>query len=321
MISIEKTWEGVEQPHDEDTAGDIWFYTSTYRTIQAGLKLLLEELENFEKLTKDLKIESVAYESDLNRIRSMVEWGEQRLQMSPHDYGEVTVTGCSYKSLRYLKAALFLIANKTLEDRNSILSKYDKIPKSILQASDEKIQQILNNAEQGKMNGLRPHDLFFQLSKEPELPKVVSIPVRSYSSTLTEEITIIDQALRDRCLGILRNLKDETRQEQYDMILREMSVIMEDRIRELSRIDANMSLSKLITGAMKKDPIIIRFSPKNDYQDAIYLLFQGYAGFIRNDVMHRLVPSYTYERVIQLLGFVDYLLFLLSTAELKHSDK
>lgn len=52
-------------------------------------------------------------------------------------------------------------------------------------------------------------------------------------------------------------------------------------------------------------------------QEAAHLFFRGYSGLVRNEVMHRLVESYTKERVLQLLGTVDYLLFLLSKAQVE----
>ena len=61
----------------------------------------------------------------------------------------------------------------------------------------------------------------------------------------------------------------------------------------------------------------IKFSDVKDLQESAHLLFRGYSGFVRNEVMHGLVPSYTRERVLQLIGMVDYLLFILSAAETK----
>ena len=66
---------------------------------------------------------------------------------------------------------------------------------------------------------------------------------------------------------------------------------------------------------MGKQPPTIKFSDEKDIQESAHLLFRGYSGFVRNEVMHGLVSSYTRERVLQLMGMVDYLLFILSNAE------
>ena len=55
-------------------------------------------------------------------------------------------------------------------------------------------------------------------------------------------------------------------------------------------------------------------------QEAAHFFFRGYSGLVRNEVMHRVVESYTKERVMQLLGTVDYLLFLLSRAQVQKAN-
>jgi hypothetical protein len=68
---------------------------------------------------------------------------------------------------------------------------------------------------------------------------------------------------------------------------------------------------------MGREPTLIRFSQERDVQEAAHLFFRGYSGLVRNEVMHRLTKSYTRERVVQLLATVDYLLYLLSNAEIE----
>jgi hypothetical protein len=71
---------------------------------------------------------------------------------------------------------------------------------------------------------------------------------------------------------------------------------------------------------MAREPYLIRFSPEKDVQEAAHLFFRGYSGLVRNEVMHRVVESYTKERVMQLLGTVDYLLFLLSRSQVQKAN-
>ena len=93
-----------------------------------------------------------------------------------------------------------------------------------------------------------------------------------------------------------------------------MSVILEDKIRNISGIQGKSGV-ELMSAAFASKPPLLKFSDDANLQDSAHLLFRGYSGFIRNEVMHRLVPNYTKERVLQLMGFVDYLLFLLSGVE------
>ena len=94
-----------------------------------------------------------------------------------------------------------------------------------------------------------------------------------------------------------------------------MSVILEDRVRLLSGCDGKLSGIELFAAAMTGATPRIRFSDRKDLQEAAHLLFRGYSGFVRNDVMHRLSGGFTRERVFQLLGMVDYMLDLLAHAE------
>jgi hypothetical protein len=96
-----------------------------------------------------------------------------------------------------------------------------------------------------------------------------------------------------------------------------MSVVLEDRVRELTGFAGKFSGAELFSATMTRDPCLIRFGSEKDVQEAAHLFFRGYSGLVRNEAMHRLVESYTKERVMQLLGTVDYLLFLLSRAQVQ----
>ncbi len=108
---------------------------------------------------------------------------------------------------------------------------------------------------------------------------------------------------------------------QFDTVIREMSVILEDRVRLLSGCEGALSGSELFAAAMTGAAPRIKFSTRKDLQEAAHLLFRGYSGFVRNDVMHRLSGGFTKERVLQLLGMVDYLLDLLAHAEVLSQDR
>jgi RNase P/RNase MRP subunit p29 len=96
--------------------------------------------------------------------------------------------------------------------------------------------------------------------------------------------------------------------------------VLEDRVRELTGFAGKASGAELFSATMARDPCLIRVGSENDVQEAAHPFFRGYSGLVRNEVMHRLVESYTKERVIQLLGTVDYLLFLLSKAQVQRAN-
>jgi uncharacterized protein Ymh len=135
-------------------------------------------------------------------------------------------------------------------------------------------------------------------------------------ATYESELVVVDPTLRERCLNILNTLGEKGLVTQFDTVIREMSVILEDRIRQLTGSSEKLSGAELISAAMGGEKPRIQFSDRKDLQESAHLLFRGYSGFIRNEVMHKLVPSFTRQRVSQLLAMVDYLLDLLSTAKI-----
>lgn len=319
-MEIEKTWETVKQPPDEKTAGSPWFWVTTYKEFHEGLKSIVQELEKYSGLAESLELESSPYEKEIKRLKDMIDWGEKRLGAeASQSLREITVNGVSYGSLRYLKAGMLFRVSQLFQKKSEVLKKAKTVPRSILQTFDERIQQLLNLAEMGKLNGLKPADVFFDIISSGEQPNedlkiLPQIPPPINQGT-SFEVPIIDPVLRKRCLSILDALEEGGASDQYDTIIREMSVILEDRVRELSGYTGKLSGVQFFGETMGKLPPKIKFSDDKDIQESAHLLFRGYSGFVRNKVMHGLVSSYTRERVLQLMGMVDYLLFILSNAE------
>ncbi len=322
-MKIPVTWEGVDQPPDERTAGNPWFWMATYREFHDGLKTALARLKDWSSVAQELDLQSSPYREEVEKLEQMISWGEERLKGGtesslPH----IRVRGVSYGSLRSFKAGLLLRVQDLDRKKQGLLAKGGSIPKSVLQSFDGKIEQLLNLAEQGLLNGLRPADLFFEAievvpdrtKSEEGTEKALKSETTGHSYALSD-IPIVDSVLRERCLGLLSSFEEQDRADQFDTVIREMSVILEDRVRELSGCAEKLSGKELFSAAMTGDSPRIRFSERRDLQDAAHLLFRGYFGFVRNEAMHKLVPSYTRVRVAQLLGMVDYLLFLLTKAE------
>lgn len=315
--NIPNTWDAVKQPSDDAASGDVWFWKETYRGFHDGLKIALEEFQKFSKIAIQLQLESSPFEKDLNRLERLVSWGEEKLNDNQPD---VTIGGASFLTLRYLKAGGLLRAQRLIETRRSFLQKNSIVPNSLLKAYDQKIEQALNIAEFGVLKGLRPAELFFEVVPDEPQRTESAIPSKLVGllggATYESELVVIDPILRERCLNILNTLDEKGLATQFDTVIREMSVILEDRLRQLSGCSAKLSGAELISAAMAGDNPRIQFSDRKDLQESAHLLFRGYSGFIRNEVMHKLVPSFTRQRVSQLLAMVDYLLDLLSTAKI-----
>lgn len=317
-------WDSVPQPSDDSVAGSPWFYVETYLEFQKGLEALLAELEGHRSTVQLLGLTSSPYEKEVNRIHRMVEWGKERLDTNnllPH--AEVTVNGVTFGSLRYLKAGVLYRAFQVEKQKRCFLAENKIVPRSVLESFDTRIAQLRNMGEMGKLSGLRPTEVLFELLEADESksspPKAGMQPALPIPNAIVD-VPIVDPILRKRCLTILGALEDVGSPEQLDTVIREMSVILEDRVRDLTGFVGRASGAELFSATMARDPCLIRFSAEKDVQEAAHLFFRGYSGLVRNEVVHRLVESYTKERVLQLLGTVDYLLFLISKAQIERAD-
>jgi hypothetical protein len=313
-------WDSVEQHSDDERAGNPWFFAETYLEFHRGLEALLRELEQHRKSVEQLGLTASPFEEEVDYLRGMVEWGKEKLEaMKDSRRGMITVNGVTYGSLRYLKAGILYRAFEVEKQKSAFLAKNKVVPKSVLRSFDARIEQLRGMAEMGKLSGLKPADVLFELTEtyapagdSPPTPKLVQALPPPAS---TSEVFVVDEVLRKRCLPLLGAIDGVGGTDQYDTVIREMSVVLEDRVREISGYTGNASGADLLGITMARDPVLIRFSPEKNVQDAAHLFFRGYSGLVRNEVMHRLVESYTRERVVQLLGTVDYLLYLLSRAD------
>jgi hypothetical protein len=221
-----------------------------------------------------------------------------------------------------LKAGVLLRAQKLIEKRRQVIMEKRFVPGSVIKSIDERIGQLLNLAEQGKLSALRPADIFFEVIPQNEqLAPMQEILLRSPTTGTgyaSSEMPVVDRQLRERCLSILRSVSDIANNGQrLDSVVREMSAVLESRIRDVAGYSGTASGATLLGELMGGENPKIRFSMQKNFQDGAHALFRGYFGFIRNGVMHNIVESYTHERVMQLLGTVDYLLFLLARATIR----
>ncbi len=323
-IMTPKPWDGVDQPLDETVAGSPWFFVDAYAEFQRGLDALLTELEKHRNAVQLLGLESPPYDEEVARIRGMVDWGKKRLEAthgSPR--ASITVSDATFGSLRYLKAGVLYLAYLVEKQKRAFLAGAEIVPRSVLRSFDARIEQLQNMGEMGQLGGLRPAAVLLEIFE-------ATMGIRSKSEariepafpTLTThaDVPIIDLVLRKRCLPILAAIEGAGSPEQYDTVIREMSVVLEDRVRALTGFAGKVSGAELFSATMIRDSCLIRFSAEKDVQEAAHLFFRGYSGLVRNEVMHRLVKSYTKERVMQLLGTVDYLLYLLSRAQVQKAN-
>jgi Protein of unknown function (Hypoth_ymh) len=325
-------------PSDNESIGDVWWFGETYRFFIEGLRGLRDHLRCFDKIKASFELAESDYDRLIDRMSRMVDWAKKRLDSTHSENDQITERNVTYGSLRLLKAGGLYRVHLLQNKREQVLQENPSIPRTLLAAIDEKIAQWRDKLEQGSMNGLEPADIFYEITDSKNRRLVMheelldsiqeqseaEVSLKTKAITIPpylEQIPVLDEGLRERCLPLIATIDRNSENEgnkgeaavQFDSVVREMSVVLEDRIRKLAKLTSEKGkdlMSKAFSGS---DPLI-RFSPDSATQEGAHLLYRGYSGFVRNEVMHALVPTYTRERVLQLLGMVDYLLFLLTQA-------
>ncbi|MEW6658065.1 MAG: TIGR02391 family protein [Thermodesulfobacteriota bacterium] len=132
-------------------------------------------------------------------------------------------------------------------------------------------------------------------------------------------IEILDKELRQRCLDLFAQFREGGQHDRLDTVVNEATRILEDRLRFLSSASATCTGVDLAKHAFGQPPALI-VSDVAAEQEAAHLLFRGVFGFIRNAVHHRLIETLQPERVLQIVGMVDYLLFVAEGANRESVD-
>lgn len=119
---------------------------------------------------------------------------------------------------------------------------------------------------------------------------------------------ITDEELRRRCYDLLVAEGD------YDRVVREACVVLEDRIRKAAGYGKGQMGVALMQSAFSAKNPVLRLSAHEQEQQGAMNIFAGIMGFFRNDAGHNLVESYSQDDVIRLVAMIDLLLKLVSDA-------
>ena len=327
MSPIKPTWEDVAQVPDGEIAGNVRFRAGSLRKMVDGLKEILSALEKFEPLMQELELTVSPYERDMNRIKIIIEHAEADINKAQGEFDMVFISGASYGTLRYLKAGVLQRIISLESKRDNILAIGGRIPQSVLQSFQEKIQQYESLSEMGLLNGLKPGNLFFDLAdcsyestnhSEVRDCTMTESRIKYVMVPSVESIPIVDEELRRRCLTLLSVAEPVgEKQNQLDAVVREMGVVLESRIRQVSGLEnaKDKAGDALVSEVFKSGDPVLQLSEDPKAQSSALLLFKGYFGFVRNDPAHNIVPTYTREHVLQMLGLTDYLLSLIDGAK------
>lgn len=117
---------------------------------------------------------------------------------------------------------------------------------------------------------------------------------------------IADEELRRRCYDLLVAEGD------YDRVVREACVVLEDRVRKAASYGKSQVGVALMQSVFSPKNPVLRLSAHEQEQQGAMNIFAGVMGFFRNDAGHNLVESYSQDDVVRLVAMVALLLKLVA---------
>ncbi len=116
---------------------------------------------------------------------------------------------------------------------------------------------------------------------------------------------IADDELRKRCEDLL------VAEGHYDRVIREACVILEERVRSVTRSDRQTTGIPLMELAFSPRNAKLRLGNTEQEQLGAMQLYRGTIAFFRNTTGHHLIDTYSQEDALRFVAWVDLLLTML----------
>lgn len=117
---------------------------------------------------------------------------------------------------------------------------------------------------------------------------------------------IADDDLRRRCVDLLASSGD------YDRVIREACVVLEDRVRAKVGAESKVTGVPLMESAFSPQAGPLQLSPVREEQIGAMQLYRGVMAFFRNAAGHRLSDTYSQDDALRFVAFVDLLLAMVA---------
>jgi hypothetical protein len=286
-------------------------------------KELADDPELAALITDDTRRE-LGFESETQRAKRIRTWLSERIKgRGQFDTVDISM---SHWLVRYMKSLVFLYL-KSLKERRNKLASRKAVTSATLSAVDREIsaiEDLFQNA--GVFKGASTLDL---LAFYPEPTREVTVPSDQTTPSpdlsqrprpmMVGSIEILDHELRARCLDLYNQFQESGQADRNDTVVAEASRILENRLRKVLGADDGKSAKQLVSDAFntKCPRLIVSNVPAE--QESAQLLFLGTFGFIRNSVQHKLLENMPAERVLQILGWTDYLLSVIDKSQAQTS--
>jgi len=328
--------EKSTEPPDHHRYSWVMLYTETVKFLVSAIEFYIELVaEEADQLNSDPHLKSFLTEEtrrefridrDLAYARRIMQWLNEKLS-SAEDSFDIDIS-LDHGTARYLKSVGLLYLGFIKNKRNELAIR-PNISKNTLAAFDREIttkEEFLTKA------GIFSNATVIPLLAEQQNPEALeqknvtaAISPSLYraarpAAVLIDSIEILDDELRSRCLDLFKQFQESGQSERHDTVVSEATRILEHRLRSLTQSDASLSGADLVNKAFSGDSPKLRISRVSSEQKAVHLLFLGTFGFIRNPVHHKLLSDLPPERVIQILGLIDYLISVLNASAPQEVD-
>jgi len=314
----------MAEPHD-DHVYLITLWTGSLRFYLAAIEFYGNLLNSdVEAIDADPDLHAILGEEnrrdfeihhELERVEHAREWIDEKLKSGKsHHFIHI-----AHGSVRFIKAtgSLYL---KHLQNRRNALANRPNISKHALQAVDTRIASLQETVTMGVFQDATPMPLLVNEVLD-ELPSVAPSSVESLARAATprpvvlSSIEILDSDLRSRCLDLFDSFETSGRRDRMDTVVSEATRVLEDKLRKLVGAADEIAGLELVKHAFGGEPPRLRVSNVPAEQQAAASLFRGVFGLIRNVAHHRLVGEIQPERVLQVMGMIDYCLAIAQGAK------
>jgi len=319
-----------QEPPDHHRYSWISLYADTFkffrRSVQFYIRLLeaegsrIEEDEDLQWLLTQGEQRKTALVRELDRAKRVEGWIQRVIEEgggeNASDYDLDTV---SHELIRFLKTAAIIYLQYLKNKRNTISSKSD-VSKFMLESVDSQLSTLEEKVNVGVFAQATPFttlvDEILETTEEEEKEKREDslVKVRRPKPVIIDTIQILDSELRERCLDLFASFQEDGSHERLDTVIAEATRILETRLRALAKANQTCVGVDLARAAFAGTPPSLKVSDVAAEQEAAHLLYRGTFGFIRNQVQHRLLGELNPERVLQVLGMIDYLLYVAENA-------
>lgn len=317
-----------QEPADHENYTMIMYYKEFVIFLIKSLKFYKRLLENdikaidadpdLKEVLDEKQRQNFSVHQESGKVEHCIQWLQDAVEKNGATDYHVHIT-MSHGSIRYFKSVSALYI-KHLRQRRDILASRPNISKYALEAVDQRISGLEEQIQLGVYKDASLVPLLAEELAPPHASQGSIAPTPSLVAQATprpviiDSIEILDSELRKRCLDLFSAFQKDGQQDRLDTVLNEATRILEDRLRKLSGAPATCIGPELAAYCFGGQNPRRKVSDVVAEQEAAHLLFRGVFGFIRNRVHHSLVANLQPERVLQVVGTIDYLLSVTQAA-------